>query len=182
MYTLLITPPGTEPNGIRRIADATWIPLVEENTDYQRFLDDINEHGVEIVDGDIPAHVLTQAADKKFTQQLSKYAEAVVRLSQHVLSQGRAEIKQMISTGERVFNDETMEMEMVLEEVTIYAEIEPVPLTVEVGEMNIATMEMIITTVDNPAVVQDLAERTKAQAVVDTTPEEVITAYENTIG
>ena len=182
MYTLLITPPGTEPNGIRRIADATWIPLVEENTDYQRFLDDINEHGVEIVDGDIPAHVLTQATDKKFTQQLSKYAEATARLSQYVLSQGRAEIKQMMPTGERVFNDETAEMELVLAEVTTHDSIEPVPLTVEVSEMNTATMEMIITTVDNPAVVQDLAERTKAQAVVDATPELVVAAYENTLG
>ena len=182
MYTLLITPPGTEPNGIRRISDATWIPLVEENTDYQRFLDDINEHGVEIVDGDIPAHVLTQAADKKFTQQLSKYAEATARLSQYVLSQGRAEIKQMMPTGERVFNDETAEMDPVLVEVTTHDSIEPVPLTVEVGELNNTTMEMVITTVDNPVVIKDLAERIKAQAVVDATPELVVAAYENTLG
>ena len=169
-------------NSVIRIADGACIPFDPANTDYQRFLDDINEHGVEIVDGEIPAHVLTQAADKKFKQQLSKYAEAVVRLSQHVLSQGRAETKKMISTGQTVFNEETAEMEMVLEEVTTHAEIDPVPLTVEVSEMNTATMEMIITTVDNPAVVQDLAERTKAQAVVDATPELVVAAYENTLG
>jgi len=182
MYIFLITPPSTEPNGIRRIVDATWIPLIEENTDYQRFLDDINEQGVEIVDGDIPDHVLTQAADKKFTQQLSKYAEAVTRLSQHVLSEGRAEIKQMMPTSERVFNKETGEMEPVLAQVTVNDSIDPVPLTVQVSEMNNTTMEMITTTVDNPAVVQDIAQRTAAQAVVDATPELVVAAYENTLG
>ena len=172
----------TAPHNVQRLLDGAWIPFDSDNTEYQRFLDDINEHGVEIVDGDIPAHVLTQAADKKFTQQLSKYAEATARLSQYVLSQGRAEIKQMMPTGERVFNDETAEMELVLAEVTVNDSIDPVPLTVEVSEMNNITMEMIITTVDNPAVVQDLAERTKAQAVVDATPELVVAAYENTLG
>ena len=88
----------------------------------------------------------------------------------------------MMPTGERVFNDKTAEMDPVLVEVTTHDSIEPVPLTVEVGEMNIATMEMQFTTMDNPAVVQDLAERTKAQAVVDATPELVVAAYENTLG
>ena len=161
--------------------DKYGIPFDSGNADYQEFLDWINE-GNTITDKEIPEHVLTQAADKKFTQQLSKYAEATARLSQYVLSQGRAEIKQMMPTGERVFNDETAEMELVLAEVTTHDSIDPVPLTVEVSEMNTATMEMIITTVDNPAVVQDLAERTKAQAVVDATPELVVAAYENTLG
>ena len=172
---------GEASTTVKRLSDNAFIPFDPANTDYQEFLDWINE-GNTITDKEIPEHVLTQAADKKFKQQLSKYAEAVVRLSQYVLSQGRAEIKQMIATGKTVFNEEPAEMEMVLEEVTIYAKIEPVPLTVEVSEMNIATMEMIITTVDNPAVVQDLAERTKAQAVVDATPELVVAAYENTLG
>ena len=163
-------------------SDGWSIPVDLANTDYQQFLDDINERGVEIVDGDIPAHVLTQAADKKFTQQLSKYAEATVRLSQYVLSQGRAEIKQMMPTGEQVFNKETGEMEPVLAQVTVNDSIDPVPLTVQVSEMDNTTMEMIITTVDNPAVVQDLAERAAAQAVVDATPELVVAAYENTLG
>ena len=172
---------GEASTTVKRLSDNAFIPFDSGNADYQEFLDWINE-GNTITDKEIPEHVLTQAADKKFKQQLSKYAEAVVRLSQHVLSQGRAETKKMISTGQTVFNEETAEMEMVLEEVTTHAEIDPVPLTVEVSEMNTATMEMIITTVDNPAVVQDLAERTKAQAVVDATPELVVAAYENTLG
>ena len=161
--------------------DNYGIPFDSGNADYQEFLDWLNE-GNTITDKEIPAHVLAEAADKKFKQQLSKYAEASARLSQHVLSQGRAEIKQMIATGERVFNEETLEMDPVLVEVTTHDSIEPVPLTVEVSEMNKATMEMVVTTVDNPAVVRDLAERIKAQAVVDATPELVVAAYENTLG
>ena len=160
--------------------DNYGIPFDSGNTDYQEFLDWINE-GNTITDKEIPEHVLTQAADKKFKQQLSKYAEAVVRLSQHVLSQGRAEIKQMIATGQTVFNEETMEMEMVLEEVTTHAEIDPVPLTIQVSEMNNTTMEMITTTVDNPAVVQDLEQRAAAEAIQAATPPDVVTAYENSL-
>ena len=171
---------GEASTTVKRLSDNAFIPFDSGNADYQEFLDWINE-GNTITDKEIPEHVLTQAADKKFKQQLSKYAEAVVRLSQHVLSQGRAEIKQMISTGQTVFNEETMEMEMVLEEVTTHAEIDPVPLTIQVSEMNNTTMEMITTTVDNPAVVQDLEQRAAAEAIQAATPPDVVTAYENSL-
>jgi hypothetical protein len=160
--------------------DNYGIPFDSGNADYQEFLDWLNE-GNTITDKEIPEHVLAEAVDKKFKQQLSKYAEAVVRLSQHVLSEGRAEIKQMIATGETVFNEETLEMDPVLMEVTTHASIEPVPLTVEVSEMNKATMEMVITTVDNPVVIKDLEERTAAQAIIAATPPDVVTAYENSL-
>lgn len=182
MYKLLENLPGLPTQIVQKLSDSSSFPMIATNAEYEQFLDDVNEHGIEVVDGDIPEHVLAEAADKKFKQQLSKYAEAVVRLSQHVLSEGRAETKRMIATGETVFNEETTELEPVFVEVTAHASIEPVPLTVEVGELNKATMETEFTTVDNPVVIKDLEERTKAQAVVDATPEEVITAYENTIG
>ena len=183
MYKLLPNDPLTKEIAqyAIRIIDNVQFGYNILNPDYQRFLDDINEHGVEIVDGEIPEHVLTQAADKKFKQQLSKYTEAVARLSQYVLSQGRAETKKMISTGQTVFNEETMEMEMVLEEVTVHAEIDPVPLTIQVSEMNNTTMEMITTTMDNPAVVQDLEQRAAAEAIQAATPPDVVTAYENSL-
>ena len=182
MYKLLENLPGLSTQIVQKLSDSSSFPMIATNAEYEQFLDDVNEHGVEVVDGEIPEHVLAEAADKKFKQQLSKYAEAVVRLSQHVLSEGRAETKQMMPTGERVFNKETGELEPVLAEVTTHTSIDPVPLTVEVGELNKATMEMQFTTVDNPVVIKDLEERTKAQAVVDATPELVVAAYENTIG
>ena len=171
---------GEASTTVKRLSDNAFIPFDSGNADYQEFLDWINE-GNTITDKEIPEHVLTQAADKKFKQQLSKYTEAVARLSQYVLSQGRAETKKMISTGQTVFNEETMEMEMVLEEVTVHAEIDPVPLTIQVSEMNNTTMEMITTTMDNPAVVQDLEQRAAAEAIQAATPPDVVTAYENSL-
>jgi hypothetical protein len=182
MYKLLENLPGLPAHAVQRLSDSSSFPMVATNIEYEQFLDDINKHGTDIVTGDIPEHVLVYAADKKFKQQLREYTEATARLSQYVLSQGRAEIKQMINTGEKILNEETNEMDDVLREVTAYPSINPVPLTIEVSELNKETMEMTFTTVDNPAVVQDLEERAKAQAIIDSTPLEVVAAYENTLG
>jgi hypothetical protein len=179
MYKLTTEKWGTV---IIRVSDDTFIPLDPNNTDYQKFLDNINEQGNEIVEGDIPEHVLAEAATKKFNYQLAQYVSAIDRLNHYVLSEGCAETKQMMATGEQVFNEETLEMEPVFVEVTAQSSIDPLPLTVEVSEMNDITMEMVITTVDNPAVVQDLEQRAAAQAVVDAAPELVVAAYENTLG
>ena len=181
MYKLINHIYSDEVKNVKRLSDNAFIPFDPANTDYQKFLDNINKQGNEIVEGDIPKHVLTEAATKKFNYQLAQYVSAIVRLNRYVLSQGRAEIKQMISTGQTVFNEETMEMEMVLEEVTVHAEIDPVPLTIQVSEMNNITMEMITTTMDNPAVVQDLEQRAAAEAIQAATPPDVVTAYENSL-
>ena len=153
--------------------DNYGIPFDSGNADYQEFLDWLNE-GNTITDNEIPAHVLTEATDKKSKQQLIEYTKAKARLSQYVLSEGQLEIKRMMPTGEKTFNKETKEIDDVLTEIIVQYSIDPVPLTIEVGELNKATMEMTFTTVDNPAVVRDLAERAAAQAIV--------ADYETTIG
>jgi hypothetical protein len=38
MYKLIITPPATQTTGILRIADNSFIPIDESNTDYQEYL------------------------------------------------------------------------------------------------------------------------------------------------
>ena len=181
MYKLSTSITSDPSRTIIRIADTVFIPMVTGNSDYQQFLDDLNKHSISIFEGDIPEDVLAEAATKKFNHQLAQYTNAIDRLSQYVLSQGRAEIKQMMATGETVFNEETKEMEPVLIEVTAHASIDPLPLTIEVSEMNDITMEMVVTTVDNPAIVQDIAQRAAAQTVVDATPAEVKTAYEDSL-
>ena len=155
--------------------------MVTGNSDYQQFLDDLNKHSISIVEGSIPEDVLAEAATKKFNHQLAQYATAIDRLNQYELSEGCAETKRMMATGETVFNEETKEMEPVLMEVTAHASIDPVPLTIQVSEMNDITMEMQFTTVDNPAIAQDIAQRAAAQTVVDATPAEVKTAYEDSL-
>ena len=181
MYKLSTSITSDPSRTIIRIADTVFIPMATGNSDYQRFLDDINEQGTSIFEGEVPDDVLVEAATKKFNNQLEKYAYAIDRLNRYELSNGRAETKQMMATGEQVFNEETKEMEPVLIEVIAQSKIDPLPLTIEVSEMNDITMEMVVTTIDNPEIVQDLEERTKAQAVVDATPAEVKTAYEESL-
>lgn len=143
------------------------IPFVLANTDYQRFLDDINEYGTSIVEGDIPESILTAAAEKKFEIQLANYQRAVARLTQYLVSVGRPEVKEMLPVGQKTLNEETGEMEDVLVETITQTAIDPLPETVEVYEGD----EKV--TVPNPAIVQDEEQRAAAQAIVDATPQEV---------
>ena len=111
-----------------------------------------------------------------FNHQLEAYKNAVARLEKHVLLDGQEEVKEMQPTGEQVFNEETGEMEDVLEEVVVKQAIEPVDEFVEVvvyGDDPEA--EPTVEQQRNPLVEQDEAEREQAQAVIDGTPEAVKT-------
>ena len=43
-----------------------------------------------------------------YNHQLVAYNNAVARLEKHVLLDGQAEVREMLPTGEQVFNEETM--------------------------------------------------------------------------
>ena len=81
----------------------------------------------------------------------------------------------MQPTGEQVFNEETGEMEDVMQEVITVTAIEPVAATVEVTEYD-EEGNATTTTVENPLITKDNEERAAAQAVVDVTPQAVIEA------
>lgn len=149
------------------VSNGTTIPFDPANSDYQRFLDNINEFGSSIVEDQIPEFIVTAAAEKKFDLQLSNYQRAVARLAQYIFSEGRVEIKEMLPSGRKVLNEETMEYEDVLVETITQTAVEPLPATVEVyqGDEKVS--------VPNPAIVQDETERAAAQAIVDATPQEV---------
>lgn len=103
-------------------------------------------------------------------RQTYEYNKAVARLAQYVVADGRAEVREMQPTGEQVFNEETMEMEDVMHEVITVTAIDPVEATVEqttYDEEGNATT----TTIENPLITTDNAERAAAQAVIDNTPE-----------
>jgi hypothetical protein len=109
-----------------------------------------------------------------FNHQLKAYREALARLEKHILLDGQEEVREMLPTGEQVFNEETGEMEDVLEEVVVKPLIEPVDEFVEVvvyGDDPEA--EPTVEQVRNPLVVQDEEERAMAQAVIDGTPQAV---------
>lgn len=148
------------------------IPLDPANSDYQRVLDDIIEQGADCFDGDIPTDLQTAADVKQFAQQLSSYTTATARLALYVLSEGRTEVTESLPTGEQVFNEETDEMDDVMADVVTVTAIEPVDATVEVTTYN-DEGDATTSTVENPLITQDNAERAAAQAIVDATPQSV---------
>ena len=53
-------------------------------------------------------------------------------VAQYQLSVGRSEVTESLPTGEQVYNEETFEMDEVMEDVITQTEIEPLEATVEV--------------------------------------------------
>lgn len=123
---------------------------------------------------DVPAWVQEEADAKLFARQLSAYKQAVARLEQYVLADGRPEVREMQPTGEQVFNEETGEMEDVMAEVVVVTAIEPLEPTVErTVYSDDMDAEPTVEIVENPLITADNAERAEAQAVVDATPQAV---------
>jgi hypothetical protein len=79
-------------------------------------------------------------------------------------------------TGQFVVDEETQESNEVLKEMVTVTTIEPLEPTVEVTTFDDSdpTAEPTIETVPNPEIVKDNLERDEAQAIVDSTPIEVI--------
>ena len=42
-YKLMITPPSNTPNGLQRLSDEAYIPMAEDNSDYQEYLKWVSE-------------------------------------------------------------------------------------------------------------------------------------------
>ena len=92
---------------------------------------------------------------------------ATKRLAQHVLLDGRQEVREMQPTGEQVFNEETQEMEDVLAEVIVQTAIEPVAEFIEQTSYT-EDGESVTESVRNPVIVEDEAERAKAEEILET--------------
>ena len=134
--------------------------------------------------GPVPSWVQEAADNWTFNKQLREYAAAVERLSHYALAEGRPALTEEVTafwplfldgdvevydqdTGDRVLVEETRTVE-------VSPAIAPLPATIETTETNIETGETTTSVVPNPAIVQDEAERTAAQEVVDSTPQAVI--------
>ena len=170
MYKLSTSITSDPSRTIIRIADTVFIPMATGNTDYQQFLDDINEQGNEIVDGDIPEHVLAEAAIKKFNYQLAQYSNATARLAKRDLSVTVPAVVEETVIGYQ-HNDVTGLSKAVVETVTVTEEIPAEPATITVEDEQIA----------NPVLVKDQEERAAAEAIQAATPPDVVTAYENSL-
>ena len=121
----------------------------------------------------IPSWVQTEADALLFSEQLAAYKTAVARLTQYVVSVGRAEV-----TATRVIGQE-LDADNVLVDTTetyvIAAAIAAAPATVEQTTYDIDNVATT-TTIDNPLITADVAERAAAQVIVDATPAPVIAA------
>ena len=118
--------------------------------------------------------------------QLKEYTKAMSRLSQYQVELGREEVIEETVVGTRPVLDENGEIvlgsegqvtyEDIVEDIVVVTSIDPVDATIEQtthDEDGVATT----TTVENPLITKDNAERAEAQAVVDATPQSVIDTY-----
>ena len=119
----------------------------------------------------------TRKATALAEYQLEEYTKAIARIAQYVVANGREEVIENRATGEQIWNEETDEMDDVMTDMVTVTAIDPVEATVEqttYDEEGVATTS----TVENPLITADVAERATAQAIVDSTPQAVIDAYE----
>lgn len=150
---------------LARIASGTalgmYTPTAEEQAlmaEFNTFMADMVALGAEV------------RADNQFVAQKVAYIKATDRLAQYVLSEGRAAIYEEQPTGEYDENGDP-----IMGTVLVSEAIDPLPATVEQPVYDPETGEQTGTEeVPNPAIVQDVAEREAAQAVIDATPQEVI--------
>ena len=125
--------------------------------------------------GDVPQDILDAAAAKLAAQQLADYITSTARLAQYVISVGRTEVTEEVVTGQE-WDEDALELVDVTETQITVTAIDPVDATVEettYDEEGVATTS----TVENPLITVDVAERATAQAVVDATPQAVIDTY-----
>ena len=127
-------------------------------------------HPKAVIDAD---ELASRQALALFSHQLELYTNAQTRLAQYQVALGREEVIENQATGEQVFNEETDEMDDVMADVVTVSAIEPVDATVEVTTYNDEDDATTISTVENPLITQDNAERAAAQAIVDATPQSV---------
>ena len=132
-------------------------------------------HPKAVIDNDTLEDRKSQAL---FDHQLQEYTKARTRLSQYQVSLGREEVTESQATGERVFNEETGEIDDVMSDVVTATSIEPIDATItRTVQSDDINEEATEETIENPLITKDNAERASAQAVVDATPQPVIDEY-----
>jgi hypothetical protein len=134
--------------------------------------------------GEVPAWVQEEADAFLFAKQLREYTEAVTRLAQYRLADGREEVKELRDTPEYLIDSDGMPV-VNSDGTPVYTQIEVVvksaidPLVATVNETTFATDGTSVTAeVPNPLIVNDDAERTAAQEVINNTNQAVIDHYE----
>jgi hypothetical protein len=129
-------------------------------------------HPKAVIDAD---ELASRQALALFNHQLKLYTNAQTRLALYQVALGRTEVTEDVVTGQEWDEDAQEIVDVTETQITVTA-IDPVEATVEqttYDEEGVATTS----TVENPLITVDVAERATAQAVVDATPSAVVDTY-----
>jgi len=134
--------------------------------------DDLNGDGAYIAEWN---HETLSTPTQAEVPTLRNYRLAVERLALNQVALGREEQTEEVVIGQE-WNEETEEMVDVTETRVIVYAIDPVAPTVDVESYD-EEGNVTVTTIENPLITKDNEERAEAQSIIDSTPQEVINAY-----
>lgn len=117
----------------------------------------------------------TRKATALAEYQLEEYTKAIARLSQYQVVIGREEVTEDFVLREE-YNEETNSMDEITETIVVQTAIEAQEETITIETLD-ENHEVSSSTIENPLITQDNAERAEAQDTVDATPQAVIDAY-----
>tara|TARA_B100000902_G_scaffold244512_1_gene231494 strand:+ start:528 stop:1115 length:588 start_codon:yes stop_codon:yes gene_type:complete len=176
------------------------IPTDPANSDYQQFIQDVAEQGIDIVEGpDVVEPSYSELRTSEYppiTDQLDKIYHSGVTAWKKDIKEIKDKHPKTITGGITIgdvpdwvqtavdnwtFNKQLREYVDAVERLELDAVVasDDIPATVEVSTTNPETMEVTTETVANPVIVKDEEERAAAQAVVDATPQSVIDSINN---
>jgi hypothetical protein len=179
------------------------IPIDLGNKDYQQFIQDVAEQGIDIVEG--PDVVEPSYSELRTSEYPSREEQFDMQYHDQVdgtttwkdtIQAIKDKYPKSITGGTTVgpvpnwvqteadkwtFNKQLREYVDATKRLELDAVIasDDIPATVEVSTTNPETMEVTTETVDNPVIIKDTEERAAAQAVVDATPQPVIDSLNN---
>jgi len=178
----------------------SYIPTDSANSDYQQFIQDVAEQGIDIVEGpDVvePSYAELRTSEyPPLEDQLDKIYHSGVTNWKKDIKTIKDKYPKTITGGTTIgdvpdwvqtaadnwtFNKQLREYVNAVERLELDAIVasDDIPATVEVSTTNSETMEVTTETVPNPAIVKDEEERAAAQSVVDATPQPVIDSINN---
>ena len=176
----------------------TIIPQDPANSDYQKFIQDVAEQGIEIVEGpDIIepdyATLRSQEYPSREDQLDMMYWDKVNGTTtwEDAIQAIKDKYPKTITGGTTIgevpnwvqevadnwtFNKQLSEYVAAVERLELEPVVasEDIPETIEVTTRDTETLESTTETIRNPLIVRDEEERTAAQSVIDATPQSVI--------
>ena len=173
----------------------SYIPTDPANSDYQQFIQDVAEQGIEIVEG---PNITKESYAELRAKEYPSYADQFDKIYHEGVDAWKTEIQAIkdkypktMTGGTTIgdvpdwvqtaadnwtFNKQLREYVNAIERLELEPVIasEDIPETIEVIESSQEDEGPITKTIRNPLIVRDEEERAAAQAIIDAAPQEVI--------